>query len=220
MARTRRIGKVGYARILRALLDRPMTETQLRENCGIGHTAAHRIIRAMHHLKLVHIWSWDCTEGTRFVPVFAFGDRPDTPTPSRRPNGRLAGAARFASAKVAPPELLAFADIVRALREPCSAKEVAEAAGVHEHHTRGLIDQMRSLRLVHIASWAWRDRGGPPIALYAIGPNRRDAPRPRPDPDAAQAKFLAAQADRRFQQRVTRALLCPTTCAAPQPQTP
>lgn len=176
MARTRRIGKVGYARILRALLDRPMTETQLREKCGIGHTAAHRIVRAMHRLKLVHIGSWACTEGTRYVPAFSFGEGPDAEPPRVRPNGRPTGPLRFSPCKVAPCELIAFAEILRQLQDPSTAQEVAQATGAHEQHTRELLEEMRALRLVRISCWSWRNRGGSPIPNYELAPDTPDAP--------------------------------------------
>lgn len=204
---TRRIGMAGYARILRLLLDKPDTTDGIIQRTGFGHTAIRRILPSLHTLRVIYIAGWEFADRAPARPVFAVGSQPDAPAPDTRPNGRPVKAVRIAKVKRHPVELLAFVSILRALSDEHSKTELMHASGLSWHGTTAALKALRSLRLVRVRSWAWREQGGPAIPSYEWAPDGRDADRPKPiGRVAVNRRYREARAAREAQSAICKAL--------------
>jgi hypothetical protein len=171
----------GYAMILRGIYDQPSTKRDVAVDNGLNRQSAEKLVRGMHALGLIHRSGWATTAGLD-AAVFSAGPGPDASpplnrdgTPSRH-RTHTVGMARPAA------ELIAFASILRALDEPTSAQGVAEKAGTNPGSTRDLLNLMHDLRMVYVADWDRRLHGGAPAALFMLGFDKPDAPRPKPVP--------------------------------------
>jgi hypothetical protein len=202
------IGKRGYARILRRLVDQPSTVQQVMDACVIGRTAAYRILPSMCVLGLAHVSGWLSVKDKPYQPIYSAGDGAEAPMPDARPNGRPVAHPKPAPRRQPPAELIAFADVVRALDAPHSAIELAEATGQNITSIRRLLDHMRGLGLVRIASWERRlVVGGPPIPSYEFAIDGQDAPRLKRIPKTQRnAQYRITRAARRHQMRFMHAV--------------
>lgn len=191
-----RLGWHGYARILRALQQRPMTIAELRIECGLGGTGAAEIMRRMKAVGLVHIAGWrQASPGTkgRLPAIWGAGDAEDCPYPGAK---RPVLPERHRSIR---SELLAFATILRACESPATVAEIAEQTGCDKGTVTALMRYCRSIGLVYVAGWLpWKLGGGTPTRLYALG-NRRDAPRPRAVASETRSAKRYADAQRRIE---------------------
>ena len=180
--RCQRIGMSGYARMLRCVIDRPLSREELMERCNLGRTAAAALLHGMHRLRLIHIASWvHPRRAAAYSPVYAYGERPDAPYPERMPSG--VPAARYKQwTQRAQPELLAFAHILRELSVPQTIQDLHELTGVTEWIARRLMAAMRELRLVRIGAWSHRNHGGLPVPHYELALDGTDARKPSRQP--------------------------------------
>lgn len=207
--KTARIGKVGYARILRCVADEPATVRELLGCVGIGKTAGYRILPAMHALGLVHVAGWREIPDKPFQPVYGLGKLPDALPPTRRANGRkVGGPVLLPVGDGMPSELIAFAALLRELRYPITAVQASANTGLHEQATRELLAYMHEeLKLVRIANWGWRDGGGDQIPEYQFAIDGQDAPRlPRATREQRNARYRARRRSRENVQRLSTAL--------------
>lgn len=204
------IGMAGYARIVRALIDEPCTVLRLQERVTLGHTAAYRIVQALHQrLHLVRIAGWHQAPYHRPLPIYAFGEGPDAPAPRLTTKGKPARFRQPAPKNdPAPPNLLAFVNLLRALDEPRSAIELAELAGIDYVTARRAIKVLRSLGLVRIARYEAAVNGtGMQVRLYAFAIDARDANKPAPiGRKEVNRRYAAARRQREAQLHITHAL--------------
>ena len=178
---TNRIGKIGYARILRCLIIKPATTRDVMRRCKLGRTAAIRIMPALHAMGLTYIHSWVAEYRAPMAPVYAFGSKPDAPLPTVRPNGKpVTGSPPNRGPVALPPELVAFRCMLRALEAPSSIAEIRDATGIDERWLRVVIKGMRDLRMVRVSFWINRASGGAPVPYFEFAINTADAPRPAP----------------------------------------
>lgn len=170
-------GMRGYAIILGALRDQPMTAPELSEKLGMYGNTPRIIVRQLHHRGLIHIAGWKITSvRAHAIPVYAQGCGSDAPLPDRSTG--LPRSRRDYGAPTPRTEMIAFATIMEALAEPHTAKSLCELSGLYHRTVYVLIGILRKLRLVHIAGWD-QTIALAPVALYQLG-DKRDANRPRP----------------------------------------
>jgi hypothetical protein len=200
----------GYASILRAVQVEPLniTDIAIRLQCGLNNLR--RIINRMHDLRLVHIARWDKRKDKKnFQAVWAFGGADDAPYPdgSKKP-GTPRGPNAWGMHR---PELIAFANIIRALAVPVTRAELVECSGSTSCNISRLMRHCAAIKLVRIAAWDTSKPGKPAAALQlGTGP---DAPRPKPSPrKEIQRRCRAATKQRSMDQRFMRALATPGAC--------
>ena len=194
--KTRRIGKCGYAGILRAIVDHPDTRARLLVRCNLGRSAGLRIFNTFHRLGVVHVCAWETMPRGRWLPVFAFGAQADAPVPARRPNGDIGESGPQELSPFLSPQVIAFVTLLRGLEQPASVVELALATGIAECTLRRVIACMRALGLVRVGEWrsSWAGSGSP-TALYEFAIDQRDAPRPRRKSRAAiNARYYKSRA--------------------------
>lgn len=199
MAKTARLGMGGYARVLAALRDKPMTYMEGQAATGIRHNSMHRIFNSMYALGMVHIADWMIEPDRPTAPRFGMGHADDAPPPVKRPNGKRVTKAKMPPAVVPAPELVAMKSLLQAVQEPATALEVIAATGVSPVTVRNALAEMHRLRLVHIALWTPRagNNSGAPVPNYQIG-RAADAPRPKPlAQKARQRNYESRQAAQR-----------------------
>ena len=193
---TARIGMVGYARILRSLMLQPGSLMDLRQrDIGKRNTIV-RTVAALHRAGLLHVARWDVLPHCKPRAVYAYrsDDEDDAPPPATRQTGRaVESPARPVEIERIPPELLTFVKLVEALQAPLKVGDLVAEVGIQESTCRVVLQGLRELRLVHIADWQPRNNPpGPPVALYAWGPDR---------PDARKRTIGRAERNRRYRER-------------------
>lgn len=68
--------------ILRALVDEPLTTTQLQQKTGISIQTARSICKSLHKAKLLHIAHWHISNAT-YLPAYRFAEGPDASKDAR-----------------------------------------------------------------------------------------------------------------------------------------
>lgn len=168
-----RLGMTGYASILRRLMRKPMTAAEVCEaEIGCMNTAR-VVLRRMHVCRLVHVSGWKprTVKCGGFAAVWSAGDAEDVPYPAGELKKVPAKRNNVSSAMVA------FASLIRELREPSTKAELALATGLSEETVRKFIDHARSIRLVRIGGWHRAGHDGRQAAMWVLG-STADAPRP------------------------------------------
>lgn len=168
-------GMRGYATVLRALMDEPCTSRALSERISLRWATTMQVLQLMRHRKLVHISGWvqDCVSGPQSA-VWSAGNGIDAP----RPPGVYARTRRFEPRT----EMRAFVNVMEALKEPITAKQLAEDSGVGYDAICPLIAHMRKLHLIYIAAWD-QTLSVQPVAMFKLG-HKRQADRPQPRGDS------------------------------------
>lgn len=180
--RYRRVGMVGYVRLLARLRERPSTIPDMVGFVGVARVACYRIVTTLHHLKLVHVSGWLDEYDRRTLPVYAFGPGEDAAPPTFRPCGRQVRNAKLPNLRVLSVEVVGLASLIRAMETPASRKEIEAVTGLHNRTVRMALQAMTRYGMVHVAYWSPREvSGGPPTAQLQFGPGR-SAPRPKPMP--------------------------------------
>ena len=170
-------GVLGYATMLAALRDQPMTTQELMAKLGLVSQTARSLMRQFHHRGLIHIVDWRlagprCTA----VPVFTQGPGVDAALPPLKSGGLR--VRRQPGPTPARVEMIAFVAIMRALETPHTAKSLIQLSGLHERTVYKLLRRMRSLRLIYVHSWD-QTIAVAPIQLFQLG-DKRNATRPKP----------------------------------------
>lgn len=172
-----RLGWLGYIEILVFLQRAPATTFDIERQCGIADGSGWALMRKLRVVKLVHISGWAPHPARRrkLVPLWSPFEGADAPRPS--------GAERElpSRSKNLSANLIALASIIRALRQPISAEDLATETGCTAHYLRIQLRAMRDVGFVRIADWKPFLGSGPPTALWALGKGA-DARRPPPIP--------------------------------------
>lgn len=169
-----------YADVLVAIAKKKQTAIELAEASGYCRVHIRQLLRRMRDLGLIHIDHWK-PQSVRNVmsPVWAFGKGVDAPLPLTK-SGRVTQRDPEAAGRLQPRiELVTFANLVKAMVEPQTCLSLANVAGTDRNWTYRVLNHMHAIKLVHIAEWETRSRGGQPSAMFQIG-SKADAPRPRP----------------------------------------
>lgn len=170
----------GYASVLRFTQLAPRTYGEIAEHLGAGVANVRRIVNRMHDLRLVHIVGWEKrTLKGCWQALFAFGAGKDAPYPTgKRPGQERRTPPSEMSRYRQRPEMLAFAQIVRALTVPVTRKELMEETGATLSNLAILIRHCKAIGLIRVAAWD-TSRPGKPAEALQIG-DAPDAKRPKP----------------------------------------
>lgn len=172
-----------YSRVLAAIWRQPMTAVNLAESARITVCNARFIMRRMRDLGLVHIQSWARKYHALPVAVWSFGCDADAPMPPSRKGRRINHSSTKAKRLKPRADLIAFAAMVNAMQdEPRTAKDLSEIAGTNRGYTKMTLNKMRDVGLVHIGDWERRIGAGTPSAMYQLGLDKPDVPRPKLEP--------------------------------------
>lgn len=167
-------GHTTYAQFL-ATCKKPATVSEVCEATGAKTQTVREILWRMERLGLVHVTGWSNLAGRSGSkhPLFRAGEGESVPYP--RPLNRLP----FGACKGSPrSELVAFAAIVRMLRDGATRKEIHEQTGVAYMRVSNLLRAMRAHGLIHTGAWLGRESGfGSPTEVLVYGPGK-NAPRP------------------------------------------
>lgn len=173
-----KIGRFGYATYARmlSLVKEPASIAHVVEKTGAKRQSVREILWRMERLGLVHVADWQEPTGrsSYMEPLFVIGEGGSAPYPRtvrRAPIGSTRGRPRS--------ELIAFAAIVRLLRQGATRNDLFEQTGVAYMRVSNLLREMRRLGLVHTSDWRCRDDGtGRPAEVLSLGAGK-NAPRLR-----------------------------------------
>lgn len=205
----KRLGSQGYVDILRCVIDGPVSRSMVMERCGVNRTNCWRILETLHHMRIIHIAGWDERPRTAAMPLYAYGDLPDVAPPTVRPNGRrsLGVLHRGPTPACLMPEVIAFANILKALEEPATRDELRARTGSAVRTLRVTLDRLLLKRVAFICDWEPRRVHGPPIPRFQIGIDEKDAKRPAPMPkNVVNARYRLASKAKAQDARIHRAL--------------
>ena len=177
-----RFGMAGYVRFLACL---PGTPTDIGAKLGVNSRTAQKLMLELRILGLVAHQGFK-HEGRAKSKVFALGceHRPDVKCTPRA-------------------QVIAFASVYKAMRNPKSVREIHEETGVYLSTIRRIIDALRTHRMCRIAEW--EPRHGCPIALHQIcGPLGKDCKRPEA---MTRKEINAKQNKRQYRRRAMQRLI-------------
>lgn len=160
-ARSRRIGTVGYARILAAM---PGTCEQIAGKTGVNIHTVQRLTQQMNRLGVAHRQS--LVSGHRCkLAVWQAGPGESVP-------------GLHVPAKSAPQsQMIAFASMIRAIQEPSSVVEIKEETGLDHRTIREAIKILRAAKLAHIGGWIPNRGNGTMCFKWGRGPDKPKPPR-------------------------------------------
>jgi hypothetical protein len=146
---------------------------------SLGRNSAHNVMRRMHDLRLIHVSRWDYPERGPCVAVWKLGEGVDAPRPACKTTG-----AQSLKTFNRPPcrpslETAAFARLIRSLSEPQTIASLSEVSGGGPGQVGRFIRIAHSIGLVYLADWDRRLQGGSPGAMWELGIDEQDAPRPK-----------------------------------------
>jgi hypothetical protein len=163
---------LGYAQILRMVVDGPVSWLEVTAKLGLARTTSQRVLRGFVHQGLAHTshWLWPAKHGGSPRPYYTFGPGVCAVRP-RHVEGRQARTAA---------ELLAFCDLVKALQYAAWTKgPLAHHLGQAERTVGQIVNAMHELRLLHIDDYRTR-RTGAGAPMFTWGPDEEDAKKPKP----------------------------------------
>lgn len=178
MPRNGRLGLQAYARILAEVAASPTTPARAGEALCVGKQSMREILWRMEHMGLVHVTGWTQPELKRgfLAPMFAAGQGVSCPYP-RQLRRHAPGSSLARSTP--KPELMAFASVIRCLRDGMTRREIRAETGIAVMRLGLLLRELRRLGLAHRSAWSVRDDGaGAPAEVLSYGPGK-DAPRPK-----------------------------------------
>lgn len=175
-----RMGLAGYIGLYAALAKKPMTATELMLDQLVGHNAIYRYLTTLHTVGQLHIVDWRMEPNVRAQPVYAAGPGEDAALPAR-PNGRPCKGPDKSRRRALSPSLIAFASLLRSLREPICRIELREETGYTDYFIGIALRALAKHKLARITSWVRESDSipGPPRAYYQLGsgPNAKRPPR-------------------------------------------
>lgn len=146
---------------------------QAVDNTSAKLQTVREIVWRMERLGLVHvaIWAEPTSRSSFMVPLFVIGEGQSAPYPrqiSRQPLGSSLGRPRS--------ELIAFAAMIRLLRDGATRNDLHEQTGVAYMRVSNLLRELRRLGLLHTSAWRCRDDGtGRPAEVLTFGSGRNAA---------------------------------------------
>lgn len=160
-------GMRGYAAVLRAIYDKPMTAKELCAELGANYETINKALKQFRAAGLAHICGvtsiyrsashqWTYGPGTDAVVATARTLRPQV-------------------------EMVTFLAALKTLEQPHTLQNLRQALGISPHPARLLVKRMHELGMVYIDHWV-KQPDGPPVAAYRLGWDRRDATRPKRKP--------------------------------------
>ena len=173
-----KLGMAGYVKILAILRRQPCTTAEIQPLAGIGHTSAAALLPSFHLAGLAHIADWRQDYNCATMPVYAYGPGNDADMPAKRPTGKACNGARLSLRRVARPDVVALASVMRALSEPKTRQELHDETGLAATTIRLILRALKVSKLARVAEWLPKPGGGVPIEAYQLG-SGADTPRPK-----------------------------------------
>jgi len=169
-----------YAAIIKAVALAPMTVPDIAAKVGCQARIGQRLTVRMHSLGLIYIAAWSPSDKGPASACWMFGDKEDEPRPVCR-NGKVIPPRKRQPfrPRVTGVELMHFAQLIRALAEPVSVREIQEATGRSSSTIYRTLGALRSMGLIHICEWDRRRRAGDFTPLWRMAINKPDKARPR-----------------------------------------
>ncbi|HWH83202.1 MAG TPA: hypothetical protein VNU71_13305 [Burkholderiaceae bacterium] len=166
-----------YARILREVAGR-CTARQLSSRLGLGNNTGYCLMLRLKAQRLVHVTEW--VKGSirgNVVALYALGDAEDAPRPLCVVSGK---PPRRVQARPAPTlEVIAFAEVIRAMAEPCTLQMLMEVSGGSQNQVGEFLRLARSIGVAYIGDWMPRlQGGGSPAPMWKFGIDKPNKPRP------------------------------------------
>ncbi|CAB4158482.1 hypothetical protein UFOVP703_13 [uncultured Caudovirales phage] len=163
---------VGYAQILRMVVDGPVSWLEVTAKMGLARATSQRVLRGFVRQGLAYTAHWlpPASGGGAPRPYYALGPgvcavRPRCVELRQNPT---------------PPELLAFCDLIKALQaRPWTKAPLAAYLGHDGKAVRQTVDALHRLRLVHIDEYQAR-KSGAGYPMFTWGPDLEDAKKPKP----------------------------------------
>lgn len=84
-----RITALSYAKLIAAMMDSPMSVTELADEVGLAVKTVRGYVHALHREKVCRIGGWECYSRGR-TACFIMGRGPDAPRPKAKPNSQAA----------------------------------------------------------------------------------------------------------------------------------
>lgn len=162
-----------YAKLLRALVDSPITWKQASEATGLSRNTAPKLLRALDDMDEVHVCRWEIPEGGSAksrLAVYALGPGESVPWP---------GGSRTRKRMGLPAQLVVFMSVVRALKQNAyHGAGVAREVGIHHQSGMKIIKALKRQRLIYVSDYDLRPSAGYGARLYEWGPDKRDKAKP------------------------------------------
>lgn len=168
-----RCGYVDYARMLRAVVDGPITTRELAHRCGLRVDRLRKTLLLMASMGI--IFEVALRPGSRGNQAEVVWGAYGPPSPARARGGKPGVMS----------EVPRFCRLVHALMAAdggLSVHELSEASGISLSALRPVLREFLRLKLVFVRSWRRSITPGRPTALLAWGVDRRSANRPAPIP--------------------------------------
>lgn len=196
------LGWRGYANVVRCIQLRPVHAVELMKRVNMTRDTARRILRRLNDLRVIHVSDWAKVPPSKtYLPVYAYGDKPDVPCPGGIPGGCTRQPWRQHNRL---PELSQFITIIKLMEEPITLPELVEKSGSPHSNLRLLVKHMRKINLCRIGDWDVTDRST--VAMYVMGQGGDKARPKRGDHKLANRLYRQRIKARNDMLRVVRAL--------------
>ena len=166
-----------YARMIAQVRAKPMTAYEISEALGVAKPCTVRVMRHLHHLRLVFIFGWrqDVWRGPH-NELWSFGAGKDAPMPLTT-HGK--------PSKRKPPKTIPFsveaynfAAVIKAMQDGTDLLSLMELTGMSRSTLYPLLHMLRELKMIYTADWHRNDFGNPsPIMMLG---QRSNASPPKP----------------------------------------
>lgn len=196
-----RLQACGYATVL-SCLSYPRTIYYVARANSLQEMTARHLCQEFVALGIAHVAGWETGPSGRWlVPSYIAG--PGENAKRFNKNGSVSHLG-FANRIVRPrSEMIFFASAIRALKEHAhNGKTLAEETGCSHGTALKLLRHMHQLKLIYVAEWQLRARGGAGAPMYRLG-KKRNAPRPTATPKNELFRIYGRE---RYQQRRATAL--------------
>lgn len=171
-----------YIDILASLTRSPKTTRELAKDLGMAwYQALSDTLQQMRKLHIVRVQKWQPTHNAcgMMAAVWTASPGIDAPIPLTK-HGKPAANLHEPSAP-AVPNLIAFAHVWSAMDGgKKTTAELAELSGFALDTIQRIVIGLSKARLIYIAQYEKKDRGGDPVRRFSIG-NKPDAERPGPE---------------------------------------
>lgn len=198
LAKPGRMGLLAWARVLVELHKQPMMAldvVRMRGIPGRGQRVSEQLWQ-LQRAGLVHVATWvQQRRASVYTPVFAGGEGVSAPYPVALTKRPVPGSTR--THVPAGVELVAFIELIRALKEGASRLDLNEATGVYHHRIAPVLAMLRAEGFLHTCGWRKTiDHGGKWTEVVKFGPGvnvRKPVPQRRSRIVAKSAKICKAR---------------------------
>lgn len=184
----------------------PATAPQLAERLGCDYNGLQKNMRRMGELGLIRERGW-VMSGQNWTAVWASDGKAPMPKPGRDGQPR-SGVKRYRL----KPELIAFAGIVRCLREGATVRAMEASTGCGYNNIAALMRFCEQIGFARVIEWETRDDGaGRRAAVWGLGSGQR----PKLPPVMTRKEIDARNHAKKKARAQMLTLLAATACGSP-----